>query len=234
MLKVIKWLSISIITLLIIAFAAVYFYLNTIVATQIEKFGSEGLNAKVTLGSANVSLYPIGLKLKNLSIEKSDKNDPLKKFIADEIEVSVDHNSLRTDTLVVNYITVKKSEVTYELKALGLADMLAAPVEAPLSFLGTISSGIKSLYKSKEEKAHEKLNGNGKGDKFVIKKLLITDSKFIPAGGAMVLGNIKEVALPDIELEYVNETSGDNILKNAMSVMQKAVVKKLMFIKTNK
>ncbi|MCE3231793.1 MAG: hypothetical protein K0R98_50 [Rickettsiaceae bacterium] len=229
--KVIKWLSILVITLLVIAFGVIYFYLNTIVATQIEKFGSEGLNAKVTLGSANVSLYPIGLKLKNLSIEKSDKNDPLKKFIADEITVGVDHNSLRTDTLVVNYITVDKSEVTYELKALGLADMVAAPVEAPLSFLGTISDGIKSLYKDKEEMAQEKVGKGGKGQKFVIKKLLITNSKFIPANGALLLGKMREVELPDIELEYVNETSGNHILKNVVNVMQKAVVKKLMFIK---
>lgn len=227
--KILKWFVITFLALFIGATAVSYFYMNTIVKSQIEKFGSESMNAKVAVGSVRVSLFPIGITLKKLSIDKDDKNDPLKHFYADKIEVSVDHNSLTTDVPVINYIRVNAPEVTYDLGILGTLGMaVTAAKEGTSNFFGAISDSFKSLIGSKEEEQPKKAKkSSGSTKKFIIKKININDAKFTPTANQALPNNLKEISLPDIELEYVNETSGDHILKNVGMAMQKAAVKKL-------
>jgi hypothetical protein len=234
--KIIQWFFISLLALIIAAFAIVYFYLNTIVASQIEKFGSQALKAKVVVGSANVSLFPIGLKIKKLSIDKDDKNDPMKRIYAEKIEISVDHNSLKTSVPVINYITVNSPEVTYDIGILGAADAAVKAIKdgdtvgAIQSGLSAFADGIKSLYKDKEEEPKKKKSENTSGStqKFVIKKIYINSAKFIPASNKPILDKIKEIPLPDMEMQYSSETTGDAILKDVLLSVEKAAVKKLV------
>jgi hypothetical protein len=207
--------------------------MNTIVKSQIETFGSKSLNAKVELGSASVSLFPIGITLKKLSIVKDDKSDPLKRFYADKIKVSVDHNSLKTDVPVINYITVNSPDVTYDLGILGTVGMaISAVKDGSTNIFGAISDGLKSLVSKEEEpkKAKKTQNTSGSTKKFIIKKIYINSAKFRPIATQTLPDNLQEIPLPDIELEYVNETGGDHILKSVVTAMQKAVVKKLATI----
>jgi hypothetical protein len=234
--KVLKWLFSVILTAVVVAVVVLHFYMNTIVAGQIEKFGSASLKAKVELGSANVSLFPLGIKLNKLSIDKEDKNDPMKRFYADEILVSVDHNSLRTDVPIINYITVNSPEVTYDVGVLGSvsgaieAMKEGGPLEAITSGFGALTDGIKSLVGKDEEpkKVKKSENTSGSNQKFVIKKIYINSAKFIPVSEKPLPKKVKEITLPDIETEFTSETTGDKIIKNVFMSLQREALKKFI------
>jgi hypothetical protein len=240
-----KKIAIILGSIILLAFLTAYFTINTIVKNQIVMFATKELKAEVELGSANVSFFPIGLKLNDLEVEKDDPADPLKKLELEEIEVSIDHNSIFTDTIVINYIKIDEPEISFAVAGLGLGDLskkaaigygTAAILGGPVTLgLSALDMGYKQLKKKKEADAKaakesaKPANPNAKN--FVIKKLYIKEAQFIPADEVLWIGKGREIKLPDIELENISKSSGKAIFRQVMAIVTKAVVKELMKIK---
>lgn len=78
--KWIRWEGLGLFIGVVVLFCIFWFlFIDGIVKSMIEKYGSQAIGAKVELGSADLSLFPAGLELKDLQITNPD--DPMKNAV---------------------------------------------------------------------------------------------------------------------------------------------------------
>ena len=116
---------------IVIAIFLAFTYINTIAQKAVETVGSSALGVPVTLESADISIFGGSVALKNLEVGNPEGFKTEKLFKLGGCSTKVDINSLTSDTIVVNDVTVTDLEITFEQKGMtsnlqALLDQLSA------------------------------------------------------------------------------------------------------------
>lgn len=159
--------------------------LNTATKALIETVGTETLKTDVKLSGLDISLKNQTVALSGLTIRNPEGFQAKDLLKVGEIKVAA--GDLTGDTIVLNEVTLRDMEVTYELGTGG-------------SNLGKVKSNIRTSPGSSG-------GDDGAGKSVVIKSLNIEGARLIPALVAGGKGTSAPVPLPPIRLSNIGSQS---------------------------
>jgi len=107
---------ISVVFLLLLVGGGLFFYLDSIVKNGIEIVGSSVLGTAVTVDSVSLSPLSGQGSISGLRVENPEGFDSQYAFELDSILISIDVNSVFTDIVEIESITIMQPIVTYETK----------------------------------------------------------------------------------------------------------------------
>ena len=114
--KILKIVAISIVVLLAIALGIAYYSsgkIDAYVKTAIEKYGSESLGTKVSVGEVNISLRQTTATITNLEIANPPGFDDPIAFKAGLIEITLNSKESKLDSVVIDRILLNSPMVFY-------------------------------------------------------------------------------------------------------------------------
>ena len=114
--KILKMITISIVVLAVIALGIAYYSsgkIDAYVKTAIEKYGSESLGTKVSVGEVNISLRQTTATIKNLEIANPPGFDDPIAFKAGLIEIALNSKESKLDSVVIDRILLNSPMVYY-------------------------------------------------------------------------------------------------------------------------
>ncbi len=112
----IKKILISTVFLLLLLGAGVFFYLDSVVKSGIEVVGSSLMGTAVTVDSVLVSPLSGQGTISGLRVENPEGFDSQYAFELDSVSVNIDVNSLFSDLVEVESVTIMQPIITYETK----------------------------------------------------------------------------------------------------------------------
>lgn len=177
------------IVLLIVLVILVVTNLDRGIKTAVESIGSQMTQSTVSLDKVDLSLTTAEGSFSGLQVGNPEGFEAANAFTLGEISFAMDSESLASDTIIVESLRIVAPSITME-RADGRSnlDQLQANIA---SYLGTDSSQADT--------------GEG-GKKFIIRHLRITDGQI---SYAIVGGKGLELALPDLHLTDIGDSSGD-------------------------
>ena len=107
---------ISVVFLLLLAGGGLFFYLDSIVKSGIEVVGSNLLGTEVTVDSVSLSPLSGQGSISGLRVENPEGFESQYAFELDSVLVSIDVNSVFTDTAEIESIVIMQPVITYETK----------------------------------------------------------------------------------------------------------------------
>lgn len=113
---VFKWIVIVVLLLLIVGGVVLYFSLNAIIKSTVEKQATNSLKLQTTLDSANLSLFGGELALNGLKIAQPAGFDPGHLMALDGLNVKVSIGELTDDPIRIANITIDKPRLLIENK----------------------------------------------------------------------------------------------------------------------
>ena len=114
--KILKIVAISIVVLLAISLGIAYYSsgkIDAYVKTAIEKYGSESLGTKVSVGEVNISLLQTTATITNLEIANPPGFDDPIAFKAGLIEITLNSKESKIDSVVIDRILLNSPMVFY-------------------------------------------------------------------------------------------------------------------------
>ncbi|MEK7820606.1 MAG: hypothetical protein AAB543_05810 [Pseudomonadota bacterium] len=189
-----RFLLIGGVVLAVIVAGAVYFMSNigALIKAAVETYGTEALQAKVALSSADVSISSGQGQLKGLTIGNPKGFNTPAAMKLGEIKVTLDPARTTKDVIAIKEILIMKPEVTYEIASGGSNfDVLQKNAQAYAQRMGA-GGGAK-----KEGKA-------GEGPKLIIDNLYIRDGK-VGVSHALLKGKEMSAPLPNIHLKDIGK-----------------------------
>jgi len=114
--KILKIVAISIVVLLAITLGIAYYSsgkIDAYVKTAIEKYGSESLGTKVSVGEVNISLLQTTATITNLEIANPPGFDDPIAFKAGLIEITLNSKESKLDSVVIDRILLNSPMVFY-------------------------------------------------------------------------------------------------------------------------
>ncbi len=82
-----------------------FFFVDGIVKRLIQKYGTQAVGARVEVGAADLSLFPVGLKLEHLEV--TDPDSPMKNAVEiNRISLSLEPSSLFRRKIIVKEMLV--------------------------------------------------------------------------------------------------------------------------------
>jgi hypothetical protein len=114
--KILKIVAISIVVLLAIALGIAYYSsgkIDAYVKTAIEKYGSESLGTKVSVGEVNISLLQTTATITNLEIANPPGFDDPIAIKAGLIEITLNSKESKIDSVVIDRILLNSPMVFY-------------------------------------------------------------------------------------------------------------------------
>ena len=114
--KILKIVAISIVVLLAIALGIAYYSsgkIDAYVKTAIEKYGSESLGTKVSVGEVSISLLQTTATITNLEIANPPGFDDPIAFKAGLIEITLNSKESKIDSVVIDRILLNSPMVFY-------------------------------------------------------------------------------------------------------------------------
>ena len=114
--KILKIVAISIVVLPAIALGIAYYSsgkIDAYVKTAIEKYGSESLGTKVSVGEVNISLRQTTATITNLEIANPPGFDDPIAFKAGLIEITLNSKESKLDSVVIDRILLNSPMVFY-------------------------------------------------------------------------------------------------------------------------
>ncbi|MCE2510449.1 MAG: hypothetical protein J4G10_05665 [Alphaproteobacteria bacterium] len=192
--------------------------LDSIVEKGIEKYGSRILQARVAIGSVEISPQSGKGSLRGIFIGNPAGFEAESAFELDEVTIGINVESVMENPVIIKEIRVIAPKLTYELNEQGVSnlDALQRNIEA---FTG--ASGGKSGGESKDAGAKGEA-----GRKLVIEKLSI--QKGTVRVEAPVLKEMTEVSLPPIEFTDIGKegsgTAPDKVAAKVLDTITRQVV----------
>lgn len=211
-----------VVVLVVVGLVAVYFSLNSIVKTQVEKQGTKATGVATVLESVNLNPFGGALSLNDFSLANPEGFSDGKIFKLGEGDVQVKLGSLLSDEVVVPKVNLDGAEVLLELNGLNLNTM---------ELLKQIQEAGQSDDAGTEgDQPEPTADGDKKG--FVVNELNITNTKVIgrltlPGGVEqdinLTLADIKKTDVRGVEMGDVIAFALETILLNASQSVADAV-----------
>ena len=203
--------------ILVVGFVVLYSSLGTIITRAITTAGPEIIQAKVNLKETVIDASTGKGSLRGLLIGNPEGFKTESAFKMDQVEVTLDTDSITSNIITINKIDIQAPEVTYEL--------------------GGSGSNIKALQRNVEAfvKKHvgdstpgEKSAANEGGTKMVIDHVYVKGGK-VNISASLLGGKSMTVPLPDIHLQDIgkkgNGATPGEVVKAIISALNKSILK---------
>lgn len=145
--KWIKRIAIVVVLLIIISLLVVYFSLNSIVRSVIERQATASLGVQTTLGSAQLAIFGGSVKLNQLDVSSPPKFSAPSLFTLDDVGVNVQYGQLTSTPIHITKIVIDHPTLVIEqadLK-LNLQALMSQPSQTPQTSGGQPSQPIKLI-----------------------------------------------------------------------------------------
>jgi len=203
----IKKILISVVFLVLLVGAGLFFYLDSIVKSGIEVVGSSVLGTAVTVESVSISPLSGQGNISGLRVENPEGFDSTYAFELDSVLVSIDVNSVFTDVAEIESITIMQPIITYETKI--TTDNIRA-------LLGNLPEGEAGPSDTEvtEDSAQQ---------------LIIRDFKMIDSQLNFVAASVTApITLADIEMQNIGAEGGSASAANAVRVVLQELVASIL------
>lgn len=191
MMKLLKKLLIGI-SVFFLVFLGLTLYgvyeLDALVKAAIEKYGTESVHAKVSVGSANVSLKNAKVTLKNFTIANPEGFEEKQAFHANEVVIDLDEHHVGTSRVVVQKITITAPQLTYEHSRAG--DNLTVLQNNAIAYAKRIAQQVGADSETSTSQAKTKI---------LIKDVYLNQGRLV-LRDSRLLGLSVQLPLPDIHL----------------------------------
>lgn len=196
------WIIASAALLFGVVIIFILFSLDTLVTKGVEKYGSQATGTQVTLEETQIATQTGRGVLKNLKVGNPETFHSPTAIQVDEIEVSLDTETLTEDTIVIREVVIFAPEITYEFGPNGSNfDAIRKNIEG---YRGD-KKKKSPRSKPKEKKSGEKTKT--KGPKLTIRHLYIQDGKV----NVSALGSEEKkitLSLPKIHMTNIGGEEG--------------------------
>jgi len=107
MVRFIRWKGLIAFLIVTVIFSSFWFlFVDSIVKSSIEKYGTQAVGAKVDVAKADLSLFPAGLELVGLQI--TNPEDPMKNAAEiSRIKMAIDSVQLLRRKIIVNFMSLE-------------------------------------------------------------------------------------------------------------------------------
>lgn len=229
--KFLKYFLLSLLLIIVLAILGVWLFLEPLVKTSVNKFGSQIVGTNVSLDGFKFNPFAGEVELKGLKVANPEgyKTDNLLSL--GRIFVKVNVKSLMSDTIVVEDVSVNEPKISYEMPDFTTSNVMqiqqnvakntAAPTEEK------VTTEVAEETKPEEASAQAK--------KVIIRKVLVEGGALSALTPVQTEGTALELNLPAIEISGIGEASNgadikdtvvtifNKILFNATSVVTKAL-----------
>jgi len=192
------WVTVAMVVILtgVLIFFLV-FSMDSLVTAAIEKYGSEALQAKVTLKKTKISATSGKGTLTGLKVGNPRGFETASAFELGEISVAVDISTIPADTVVIKEVMIGAPQITYEIGAGG----------SNLDTLQKNAAGAAGGGQDTDGGSKQTSGSTHRGKKLIIEKLVITDGK-INVSAAGLQGQQMSVVLPRLQLTNIGKEKG--------------------------
>lgn len=192
------WVTLAMVVVLT-GFMAVFllFSMDSLVTMAIEKYGSEALEAKVTLDETKISVTSGKGTLKGLTVENPKGFETDTAFKLGEISLQLDVGSITKDTVIIKEVIISAPEITYELGADG------SNLDALQRNAATQTGGGQGKSSDADRPGKSKKSGK----KLIIDNIIIRDGK-INVSAVGLQGRKMSVKLPKVQLTGIGRDKG--------------------------
>ena len=203
----IKKILISVVFLLLLAGGGLFFYLDSIVKSGIEVVGSSVLGTAVTVDSVSLSPLSGQGSISGLRVENPKGFESQYAFELDSVLVSIDVNSVFTDTVEIESIVVMQPIITYETKI--------------------TSDNIRTLLANLDEgdvAASDPESAEESEQQIIIREFQMVDSQLNFVSALLSA----PITLADIEIRDIGTEGGSSSAANAVRVVLQELVASIL------
>lgn len=173
------------------------FSMDSLITAAIEKYGSEALQAKVTLQKTKISATSGKGTLTRLKVGNPKGFETASAFELGEIRVAVDISTIPADTVVIKEVVIGAPQITYEL----------GPSGSNLESLQKNAAGAAGGGQGAGADSKQASSSSHRGKKLIIEKLVITDGR-INVSAIGLQGQQMSVVLPKLQLTNIGKEKG--------------------------
>ena len=210
------WVTIVMVVVLT-GFLAVFllFSMDSLVTMAVEKYGSEALQAEVTLDETKISATSGKGTLRGLKVGNPKGFESDSAFRLGEVSMTLDVGSITKDTVLIKEILIAGPEITYEIGANG------SNLDALQKNVAKQTGGGKG----KSSDAEKPARSDEGGKKLIIDSLIIKDGK-VNVSAVGLKGQKMSVKLPKVQLAGIGRDKGGaspaEVIKKLMDAINAA------------
>jgi uncharacterized protein involved in outer membrane biogenesis len=208
--KIIIGIVVTLVVLVVVALAVVFFSLNSIVKKGVETVGPQMTKVEVRLGSADISPFSGSGSLNQLFVGNPDGYKTPFAIQMGSIKVGVKIGSVFSDTVVVDEINIQDPEITLE----GTLDG---------NNLNTILNNLRGSGPAPEKQpaAPAAAASEKPSKKFIVKDIVLSGAKVHVNVSGFGKSVAQTVTIPDLHLQNVgNADGGATPAQLAMQILQ--------------
>lgn len=177
------------------AIAVTIMSINPLIEKAVNTLGPMLVDAPVRLETSDVSVFSCEGTLRGLFVGNPAGFKAESAFKLNEIHVKVDRDSLATDRIVINDITISDPQITYELSS-GKSNIQA--------LVDNVNKAAGREQAAKQDRKQSGQQEPGGGQKIQIDNLLIRGGEITLAVTGLG-GEVMTVPLPDIQLTGIGQ-----------------------------
>ena len=207
----------ALVVILVVGVLVLYSSLGAIITKAVNTQGPEIVQAPVNLKKTEIDAASGKGTLRNLVIGNPEGFETETFFKMDEIQITLDTDSITSDTVVIKEISIQAPEITYELGGSGSnIDAIQRNVDAFVKkHVGSSSSN---------EKSADKENGT----KLVIDHVYVKNGK-VNISATLLGGKALTIPLPDLHLKDIgkkdNGATPGEAVQSVISALKGAILK---------
>lgn len=192
----------GLVILILIVAVGIWFYMDVIIKSAVERVGPEVTGTEVTLDSARLSIFNGSGSLNGFVVGNPSGFEYPNAFSLGSIDLQVDTSTLQDDVIVIKNISIVAPEITYES--------------------GDAGDNLQTLMRNIQEKtagsgAEEEPAGEAK--KIIIEHFSLTDGSITISHS--MLDDVIEVPMPDLTLNEIGrKTNGTTIADASKQIFQ--------------
>lgn len=233
--KIVKYTLLSLIALIIIAAVAGWLYLEPLVKGAVHKFGSQIVGTEVNLAGFKFNPLAGEIEIQGLTVANPKGYSAPHLLSLGTIAIKVDPQSLTSDTIMVENITVLKPEITYEMPDFTTSNVMQIQENVARNTAKAENAESAKEAKATEAEAAEPTAAAKPAKNVVIKKVLVEGGALSAITPLQKNNQALTLQMPAVELTGIGEnhqrmtisesitTIFNKILFNATSVVTKAL-----------
>lgn len=172
--------------------------IDSIIETAVNDYGPKVTLTDVHLDSADIGIFDGAGSLNGLTVGNPVNRGfkPRDLFAMDQVRISIDQDSLTSDTIIIKEVTILAPKIAYELKGFSESNF-----DALLKNITETTGGGGKAEKTDDPAEEE---AAGKEKKIIIENLIVTGAE-VTADMTGLPGEGLTIPLPDIHLKDIGK-----------------------------
>lgn len=223
--KLLKWLLVIIPVVIVGAVIALFLGLNGMIKAGVETVGPKIIKAPVTVRNVSLSPFSGNGEINDLVVGNPEGFKSDSSFELGTVKIDIELSSLKSDTVIINEITIDGPKITYEraLKTSNIKQILDNVKELAGDGKGGTEEPEETPNKPKSDKPAKKM---------ILRKIALTNTSArvtttLLSDSAVIL-SVPDIILTDIGTEKGGATSAEviqEVLKQVLTAVLQAYEK---------